>query len=123
MLRIKDPKATLKFYEDNFGMKLLHYYHFEAHKFSIYFVAILPNNENPKFSPGTKEAEKFLWTYPYVTLELTHNHGTENDPNFKHNNGNVEPHRGFGHIAVFTDDVYESCKKLEDSGVKFQKKT
>jgi len=32
-------------------------------------------------------------------LELTHNHGTENDANFKgYHNGNSDP-RGFGHIA------------------------
>lgn len=40
-------------------------------------------------------------------LELTHNHGTETQDDFKVNNGNVEPHRGFGHIAVTTDDVYK----------------
>ena len=57
-----------------------------------------------------------------VTLELTHNYGTENDKDFKYNNGNVEPHRGFGHIAFFTDDVYASCEKLEKEGVQFQKK-
>jgi hypothetical protein len=33
-------------------------------------------------------------------LELTHNHGTESDPDFKgYCNGNVDPGRGFGHIG------------------------
>ena len=33
-------------------------------------------------------------------LELTHNHGTESDPNFKgYASGNADPGRGFGHIA------------------------
>lgn len=38
------------------------------------------------------------------------------------NNGNVEPHRGFGHLAVMTPDVYAACDELEKEGVKFQKK-
>jgi hypothetical protein len=32
--------------------------------------------------------------------------GTENDPELVHNNGNVKPHRGFGHVAMMVDDVY-----------------
>lgn len=33
-------------------------------------------------------------------LELTHNYGTESDPNFAgYCNGNVDPGRGFGHIG------------------------
>jgi len=72
--------------------------------------------------PGTPESEEFLWTYKGTVIEFTHNYGTENDPNFKYNNGNVEPHRGFGHIAFNTDDVDEACEKLEKNGTKFQKK-
>jgi lactoylglutathione lyase len=57
-----------------------------------------------------------------VVLELTHNHGSENDSTFRVNNGNVEPHRGFGHLAVMTSDVYAACEELERKGVKFQKR-
>ena len=35
-------------------------------------------------------------------LELTHNHGTEDDDNFKHYNGNEEGRQGFGHIGFFS---------------------
>lgn len=38
------------------------------------------------------------------------------------NNGNVEPYRGFGHIAVMTRDVYAASAELEADGVKFQKR-
>jgi lactoylglutathione lyase len=38
------------------------------------------------------------------------------------NNGNVEPYRGFGHIAVMTKDVYQACAELEQAGVQFQKR-
>merc|ERR1719203_921071 len=70
-----------------------------------------------------------------ATLELTHNHGSESNPDFKVWNGNTgkdagegpnyaeEPAaRGFGHIAFNCDDVYEACDILEKNGVKFQKK-
>jgi lactoylglutathione lyase len=38
------------------------------------------------------------------------------------NNGNVEPHRGFGHIAVMTPDVYAASAELEAGGVAFKKR-
>lgn len=55
-------------------------------------------------------------------LELTHNYGTENDPNYTVSNGNTEPHRGFGHIAISVDNIELACKRLEDAGYPFQKK-
>jgi lactoylglutathione lyase len=45
-------------------------------------MAILPEGEAYP-TPGTPEAEDFLWNFNGVTLELTHNYGTENDENFK----------------------------------------
>lgn len=71
---------------------------------------------------GTPESEAFLWNFKGVTLELTHNHGSETDDTFAVNNGNVEPHRGFGHIAVMTPDVYAASAELESRGVRFQKR-
>jgi len=50
--------------------------------------------------------QEFLWKYPGTTLELTHNWGTEEKTDFVYSNGNTEPHRGFGHIAFNTNDVY-----------------
>ena len=123
MLRIKDPKVTVPFYQEHFGFDLIHSYDFPQWNFSLYFLAILP--DGLKAPPaGTSESEDFLWDLPkgIVTLELTHNHGSENDDTFKVNNGNVEPNRGFGHIAVMTEDVYKVSKELEDNGVKFKKR-
>jgi lactoylglutathione lyase len=125
MLRIKDPKITIPYYEKNYGFQLLHKYDFPEWKFSLYFLGIL-DPERAKTWPeaGSKEAGEELWKMGYgeATLELTHNWGTEEDDSYTVNNGNVEPHRGFGHIAVMTSDVYAACAELEANGVRFQKK-
>lgn len=121
MIRIKDPKETIPFYEKNFGMILIHEYHFPKWKFSLYFLCTpIPGLKYPP--KNTKQSEELLWSYDGVVLELTHNHGTEKDDEYSLNNGNVKPFRGFGHIAFNCDDVYASCQELEKNGVKFQKK-
>jgi len=114
MLRVKDPKASVAFYEVRVT--------FNQWKFGLYFLVLLKPDEVAPGPPSSPEANEFLWTYKGTVLELTHNHGTENDANLKYNNGNVEPNRGFGHIAFNTKDVYEASAKLEADGVKFQKK-
>jgi Glyoxalase/Bleomycin resistance protein/Dioxygenase superfamily len=59
---------------------------------------------------------------PTGILELTHNHGTESDPNFKgYANGNSDP-RGFGHIAITVDNIEQACARFERLGVPFKKK-
>jgi lactoylglutathione lyase len=123
MLRIKDPKVTVPFYENNFGFTLIHKYDFPQWNFSLYFLTTLTDAEKAVMpTPGTKESEKYLWTLKGTCLELTHNHGSEVDSEFKVNNGNVEPNRGFGHIAVMTPDVYAASAELEQKGVTFQKR-
>ena len=70
-------------------------------------------------TPGTQEAHDFLWNYNSATLELTHNHGSEDQEGYVYHNSNdkieVEgvPRGGFGHIAVNTPDVYKFCEELE----------
>eukprot|EP00596_Hydrurales_sp_CCMP1899_P008619 CAMPEP_0119043406 /NCGR_PEP_ID=MMETSP1177-20130426/21597_1 /TAXON_ID=2985 /ORGANISM="Ochromonas sp, Strain CCMP1899" /LENGTH=357 /DNA_ID=CAMNT_0007011415 /DNA_START=193 /DNA_END=1269 /DNA_ORIENTATION=+ len=122
MLRIKDPKITVPYYEDNFGFKLIHFYNFPQWSFSLYFLACLPADVKFDCIPGTPESEKYLWSSDHTCLELTHNHGSESDANFCVNNGNVEPYRGFGHLAVMTPDVYSACEELDKKGVRFQKR-
>ena len=123
MMRIKDPKKSLAFYVDQLGMKLVSERHFGD--FSLYFLASLPEGvESP--DPATPEASAWVkeTLYPSCVpiLELTHNHGTENDAEFKYHNGNTEPNRGFGHIGFLVDNIEDSCAALEGKGVEFQKK-
>lgn len=113
MLRIKDPKASIPFYEKHFGMKVLGHYKFDMFKFDIYYLAY-DHPESPYYG-------KPVWDRQGV-LELTHNYGTETQADYKLNNGNVEPHRGFGHICFSVDNIEKVSSDLEQGGVKFQKK-
>eukprot|EP00467_Chlorarachnion_reptans_P002558 CAMPEP_0114538660 /NCGR_PEP_ID=MMETSP0109-20121206/30263_1 /TAXON_ID=29199 /ORGANISM="Chlorarachnion reptans, Strain CCCM449" /LENGTH=300 /DNA_ID=CAMNT_0001722697 /DNA_START=288 /DNA_END=1191 /DNA_ORIENTATION=- len=107
MLRVKDPKRSLMFYTKYMGMTVVKEKHFND--FSLYFLATV--------EPG--ETEEMLGN---PILELTHNHGTELDPDFKHFTGNEEGRKGFGHLGFLVDDVYEKCKELEESGYRMKKK-
>ncbi|GAA5959420.1 hypothetical protein JCM21900_006852 [Sporobolomyces salmonicolor] len=117
MMRIKDPKASLHFYTEILGMELLH--KMDGGDFSNYFLAF-PEEGKEHLSQEEKAARK---TAREGVLELCHNWGTETDPDFKgYANGNSDPGRGFGHIAVSVDDVQVECDRLEKAGVQFKKK-
>ena len=120
MIRIKDPKVSLDFYTRVMGMKLVRKNDFPNAKFSLYFLGTF-NEEEIKDLPRDNE-EKRGWVLNQKSiLELTHNWGTENDPNFAYHDGNKEP-RGFGHIAFKVPDVLKACERFEKLGVTFQKK-
>lgn len=110
MLRIKDPAVSVPFYQ-NLGFTLIDTFDFPQYQFSLYFLTTLPL-DGPKYTltPGTQEAHDFLWTYDGVTLELTHNHGTESNPNHHYHPGNAE-RDGFGHIAI-------KCVPIHDATVR-----
>ncbi|KAL8146381.1 lactoylglutathione lyase isoform X1 [Apium graveolens] len=117
MFRIKDPKVSLDFYSRVLGMSLLKRLDFPDSKFSLYFLGY----EDPAAAPENS-AERTAWTFSKkATIELTHNWGTESDPDFKYHNGNSDP-RGFGHIGITVDDTYKACERFESLGVEFVKK-
>jgi lactoylglutathione lyase len=86
---------------------------FPEAKFDLYFLGY----DSPKAVSGGNN----VWDREGL-IELTHNYGTENDPNYKINNGNVEPYRGFGHTCISVDNIQAACRRLEEAGYKFQKK-
>jgi len=126
MYRVKDPKASLAFYVGLLGFTLIHEWHLDKFKFSVYFLAHVPPGTTVP-TPGTAAAETFLWTYPGCAIALTHNHGTAHGRGPQYHNGN-DPigdgklRGGFGHIAVNTPDVYKLSAALEAKGCAFKKK-
>ncbi|XP_068084649.1 lactoylglutathione lyase isoform X1 [Anabrus simplex] len=116
MLRIKDPKRSLEFYTNVLGMRLLQKLDFPEMKFSLFFMGYEKEDIPKDLNEHTK------WTFSRkATLELTHNWGTENDPDFKYHNGNSDP-RGFGHIGIEVPDVDKACERFEKLNVEFVKK-
>jgi len=117
MYRIKDPRKSLPFYTKVLGMRLLKKLDFPEMKFSIYFMGY----ENSKDIPS-QDRERTIWALSRkATIELTHNWGTESDPDSKYHNGNEEP-KGFGHIGIMVPDVNAACTRFESLGVPFKKK-
>ncbi|EGV66283.1 Lactoylglutathione lyase [Yamadazyma tenuis] len=108
-LRVKDPKVSIPFYENNFGMKCIRRLHFDG--FSLYLLGF-ETEANKDKSWGAREG----------VLELCHNHGSEDDDSFKVNNGNGTENRGFGHICVSVDNIQVCEANLLANGAKFQKK-
>lgn len=94
-------------------MSLIKKLEFPDSKFDLYFLGY----DSPKSVSGGNN----VWDREGL-IELTHNYGTENDPEYKVNNGNVEPHRGFGHTCISVDNLQAACQRIEEAGYKFQKK-
>ncbi|QLL31059.1 hypothetical protein HG536_0A08760 [Torulaspora globosa] len=114
-VRVKNPARSIEFYQKHFGMTLLGSKDFPDMKFSLHFLTF------PKEVGKTEQGQPEIFGTSGV-LELTHNWGSENDPEFRVNNGNQEPHRGFGHICFSVADIKKTCERLEAEGVSFKKR-
>ena len=117
MLRIKDPRASLDFYTRVLGFSLVRRNDFPEAGFSLYFLALVDPADIPD-----DEGERRAWVARLQgVLELTHNHGTEQQDGAVYHDGNSEP-RGFGHICLSVPDVRAACARFEELGVPFQKR-
>ncbi|XP_058463538.1 lactoylglutathione lyase isoform X2 [Malaya genurostris] len=112
MYRIKDPRASIPFYNEVLGMSLLCKMDFPEAQFSLYFMGY----EDIANQPSDRK-ECIQWAMSRkATLELTHNWGTEADPDQKYHNffedqygfkrkSNLKPVIGRWNIQV-ADPVY-----------------
>ena len=87
MVRVRDLEASLKFYCELLGMKLLRKEDFPEGKFTLAFVGY----------GDVKDS---------TVLELTHNWDVAN-----YDHGDA-----YGHIAVSVDDVYAACNRIRELG-------
>ncbi|MEN8161804.1 MAG: lactoylglutathione lyase [Myxococcota bacterium] len=88
MLRVKDLDASLRFWTEHFGMKLLRKHDFPGGKFTLAFVGYGDESD-------------------HTVLELTHNWDQDD----------YVLGDQFGHIAIGVDDIYATCERLEAAGV------
>lgn len=129
MIRVKDQKESLHFYQNILGMPILpHKFFFKqihnttvgmtllytienaSNGFNLYFLGYpLESNHVPPKDISSIAAYEGL-------LELTWNYGTEKDPSFAYHHGNSEP-LGFGHICISVDTLEPACTRLDKHGV------
>ena len=128
MVRVKDPKASLDFYCNVLGFKLLMYREFPQWEFNVYFVAPIAD------ASTIPEDEDGRWAMCMNTpgcLELTWNYGSEKeDAKYVYNTGNGDStgtsdgqkiKGGFGHIGVTVPNVYRACERFKEMGCDFHK--
>jgi lactoylglutathione lyase len=89
MLRVGDLERALAFYTGPLAMKLLRKHDFPGGRFTLAFVGYGDESEN-------------------TVLELTHNWDTP-----RYDLGS-----GYGHVALGVDDIYATCARLREDGVK-----
>ena len=116
MLRIKDPKVSVDFYQNVLGMKLLGQYDFPGMEFTLYFLGYEQD------IPEGDDKAKTEWVFRRPALiELTHNWGSESDESFAgYHSGNEDP-RGFGHIGISVPNVCAACERFAKFDVEFVK--
>jgi lactoylglutathione lyase len=89
MLRVGDLEASIQFYCDVLGMRLIRREDFPAGKFTLAFVGYGDESDN-------------------TVIELTHNWDT---PAYAIGDG-------YGHIAIGVDDIYATCEQIATKGGK-----
>mmetsp|Transcript_19243 Transcript_19243/g.29050 ORF Transcript_19243/g.29050 Transcript_19243/m.29050 type:complete len:246 (+) Transcript_19243:1-738(+) len=127
MVRVKDPKASLDFYCNVLGFKLLMYREFPQWEFNVYFVAPIAD------ASTIPEDEDGRWAMCMNTpgcLELTWNYGSEKEDGLVYNTGNGDStgtsdgqkiKGGFGHIGITVPNVYRACERFKEMGCEFHK--
>ncbi|TPX36662.1 lactoylglutathione lyase [Synchytrium microbalum] len=118
MYRVKDPKKSIEFYENVIGMKHIIEFKFPAAKFSLHFLAFgVPDH----ILKGTDEEKRAYMFSRSGVLELTHNWGTEDQPEQSYKVGNADG-IGYGHIAIIVDDLDAAYERMSTFGVKWIKR-
>jgi lactoylglutathione lyase len=111
MLRVKDPAVSLDFYTRVMGMRLLRKLDFPEMRFSLYFL----HRADPTQPAPQEIGERTAWTFGQRgILELTHNWGTESDPDHKYHDGNSPP-QGFGHICFSVPDLDAAVRWFDEN--------
>lgn len=115
MIRIRDPKASLRFYVELMGMRTV--FTMNVGPFTIYYLGY------PQTAAHRADLKKFgeetcgrLAQTPGL-LELYHIHGSEKQPDGYYSTGNTPPHLGFGQLGFTVPDVPAALKRLEEGGV------
>ena len=94
MVRVRNVDASLKFWQDHFGLVEVRRFENEKGRFTLIFLSA--DEDVAAFKAGAAPA-----------LELTYNWDEED----------YGTARNFGHLAYEVDNIYETCAKLQAAGV------
>ena len=89
MIRVGNLERSIQFYTEILGMKLLRQKDYPGGKFTLAFVGYGDEKDN-------------------TVVELTHNWDTEE----------YDLGSGFGHLAFGVDDIYATCDRMREKGLK-----
>ena len=89
MLRVTDLDASLRFWTEHFGMKLLRRQDYPEGRFTLAFVGYGDESD-------------------HTVLELTYNWGRS-----RYDLGDA-----FGHVAIGVGDIFATCERMRAAGVK-----
>ena len=78
-LRVRDADASLAFYRDRLGLKLLSRQSVDPPGFTLYFLADTEESP-PDTDPDAPSNREWLWQRPYTTLELQHRWAADKTP-------------------------------------------
>ncbi|KAJ3238539.1 Lactoylglutathione lyase [Chytriomyces hyalinus] len=118
-IRVKDPVKSLAFYRDILGMTVLDESTSVAGKFTNYFLGF---NVPKEIENGTAEQKALYRSHAVGLIELTHNHGTESDPEFQYTGHKNQPGNGYAHICLTVDDIEAYSEYCDAAGVPFRKR-
>lgn len=88
MIRVKDADASIRFYTEGLGMKMLDRYDFEGGRFSLIYLAF------DGYEGGGALELTYNWDQPEP-----YSHGS-----------------GYGHVAIGVPDIHVAVEKLESIG-------
>lgn len=121
MLRVKDPRNTMEFF-NRIGMEYLTRVENKKSEQTHYWMGYSRAEDRPLDRGNDEERGIWISKRRECLLELVHHWGTEEEKDQMYANGNVKPNRGFGHVGIIVDDIYESMDKLEKDGYKVVRK-
>ena len=112
--RVKDADASLKFYAEVLGMRLLSKQVVESRGFTLYFLACV-DEDPPHEDIENVDNREWLWKRPYTMVELQHIWGTEDEQDFAYR---VGPETGFAGVSFATRKFDAHLKTADVEGYK-----
>ena len=100
MVRVHDLETSLRFYRDILGMKEIERTENDKGRFTLVFLC----------APADEARARKEWA---PMLELTYNWPDATTGKAEQYTGG----RNFGHMAFRVDDIYATCKRIQDAGI------